>query len=123
VHDVLILEAANDVRNGIALPYVPEELVPQPLPCASAPHKPRNINEVDRRRDDTFAADHPGYGNQAFVRYNGDAEVRVDSRERVILGLGPCPRKAIEYRGLADVRQPDYTHFHGESVSNCSKFT
>jgi hypothetical protein len=39
------------------------------------------------------------------------------------MGLGPSPGKAIEYRGLADVRQTDYTNFHEVSVSNCSKFT
>ena len=101
----------------------PEELIPQPLPCARAPHQSRDVHEVDRRGDDAFAADHPGHGTQAFVRYSGDTEVRVDGRERVILGLGPRPSKAIEYRRLADVRQTDYTHFHEVSVSNCSKFT
>jgi hypothetical protein len=83
---------------------VPEELVSQPLPGASSPHQPRDIHEVDRRGDDAFAADHPGHGDQAFVRDSGDTEVRIDGRERVILGLGPCTGKAIEYRGLADVR-------------------
>jgi hypothetical protein len=72
VYDVLVLETADDVRNGIAFPDVAKELVSQPLPSARAPHQSCDVHEVDRRGDDAFAADHLGHGDQAFVRNSGD---------------------------------------------------
>ena len=98
VHHVLVLEAAHDVGYRVALPYVTQKLVAEPLTGARTAHQPGDVHEVDRRGDDALAPHHPGQRVQAPVRDRGDAQVRVDGGERIILCLGPGPREAVEYR-------------------------
>jgi hypothetical protein len=47
VHDVLVLEAAHDVRDGVGLADVGEELVAEALALAARRHQPGDIDELD----------------------------------------------------------------------------
>ena len=47
-----IVEAARDLHDRVDLADVAEKLVAQPLALARAAHQPRDVDEVDRGRDD-----------------------------------------------------------------------
>ena len=47
--DVVVLEAAQHVGDGVDLPDVGEKLVAQPLPFGGALHQPGDVHELDHR--------------------------------------------------------------------------
>jgi len=51
VHHVGILEAPQDVGDGVHFPDVGEEPVPQPLPLGGALHQAGDIHELNDRGD------------------------------------------------------------------------
>ena len=91
VDDVLVFKAADDVRDGLALPDVSEELVAEALTLARALHEPGDVHEVHRRRHDAFAVHRLRQRREAAVRHHRDTQVRVYGGERVVLGFGPGP--------------------------------
>ena len=52
VHHVLVLEAAHDVRDGVGLADVGEELVAQAFAFGRAGDQPGDVDELDDRRND-----------------------------------------------------------------------
>ena len=56
VDDVVVLEAAHDVRDRVGLADVGEELVAEAFALRRAGDEPRDVDELDRRRDDLLAA-------------------------------------------------------------------
>ena len=54
VDDVVVLEAADDVRDRVGLADVREELVAEALALGCAAHEAGDVDEVDRRGDDRF---------------------------------------------------------------------
>ncbi|MCY1297378.1 hypothetical protein D9M70_468150 [compost metagenome] len=121
VGDVVILEAAQHMHDGIHFADVGEELVAEAFTLRRATHEAGDIDEGDARRDDFLRLGNVGKLAHARVRHRHFAGVRLDGAERVVgcLGgrrLGEC----VEERGLADVRQPDNTAFEAHGVSSVS---
>ena len=48
MHDIVIVETAHDVQDGIGLADVGEELVAKPLAFARAPDKTGDVDKVKR---------------------------------------------------------------------------
>ncbi|KGD42250.1 hypothetical protein DO70_6530 [Burkholderia pseudomallei] len=115
VDDVLVLEAAHDVRDRIGFADVREELVAEALALARAGDEARDVDEFDDGRHDALGLDDFGERLQACVRHLDDADVRLDRAERIVLGGDAGLRQRVEQGGLADVGQADDAAFeaHG----------
>ena len=111
VHDVRVLEAAHHVRDGIGLANVGQELVPQAFTLGCACHQPRDVDELDHRRNDFLRLGDSGKHRQARVGHLDDADVRLNGTERIILRRDPRLGQRVEQRGFADVGQADDTAF------------
>ncbi len=86
VHDVRIVEAADDVRDRVALADVGEELVAQSLALAGAGDEARDVDELDCGGNYLFRLGDRGKRAQARVWHFDDADVRLDRAERIVLG-------------------------------------
>src|SRR5262249_123202 len=56
VMNVAVLKTAHDLHDRIDLADVAEELVAEPFARARAFHEPRDVHELDRRRNDLLRA-------------------------------------------------------------------
>lgn len=107
VDDVLVLEGADDLADRVRLADVREELVAQALTLGSAAHDARDVDEVDRRREDLLGAEdlrelaEAGVGDADHAHVRLDRGERVVGRQHVVLGQG------VEQGRLADIRQAD----------------
>jgi tRNA/rRNA methyltransferase len=106
--DVAILEAAQDMGDGVDLADIGEELVAEPLSLRRAAHQPRDVDKSQPRRDgllrlrDGGQPVEPGVGNRHL------ADIRLDGAEGKIGRLrGGGARQRVEKRRLADIGQPD----------------
>lgn len=114
--DVVVLETAQHVHNGIHLADVGEELVAEALALGRAAHQPGDVYEGDARRDDLLRLGDVGELAHARIGHGDFAGVGLDRAERIVRRLRRrrlCQR--VEECGLADIRQPDDTAFeaHG----------
>ena len=117
--DVVILEAAQHVDDGIDLADVGKELVAQAFALAGAFHQPRDVHEGELRGDDLGALADGGQLFQPFVRHGDLAHIGLDRAEGIVRGLrGLRLRESIEKRRLADIGQADDTAFetHGNPL-------
>ena len=87
VDDVAVVEAAQDVQDGVALADVGQELVAEALAAAGAAHQTGDVDDVDRGRDRALGLADLGKHLQALVRDVGGAEVGFDRAEREIGAL------------------------------------
>ncbi|MCY1234354.1 hypothetical protein D9M72_469350 [compost metagenome] len=116
VGDVVILEAAQHMHDGIHFADIGEELVAEAFALRCAAHQAGDVDERDARRDDFLRLGDVGQLAHARIGNRDFAGVRLDRAERIVGSLsrrrlGEC----VEEGGLADVRQPDNTAFeaHG----------
>ena len=108
VHDVGVLEAADDMQDGVHLADMAQKLVAQAFAVRRAFHEARNVHEFNRRGNE-------GLGFRDFCerfeprfRHGDDAEVRLDGAERVVLRRSLVRTgDGIEQRGFPDVGQTD----------------
>ena len=107
VQDVVVLEAAHDLRDRVALADVREEGVALAFALARAADQTRDVDEVHRRGHGLDRLDDLHERIEARVRHGHDAHVRLDRAERVVRGLGLLGRERVEERRLADVGQTD----------------
>ena len=107
VHDVLVVEAADDMNDGRRLPDVAEELIAQSLALCRALDEPGDVHEFDRRRDHALRVDQRVEIAEAAVGYGDHARIRFDRAEGVILGLDAGGGERVENRALPDVGQAD----------------
>ncbi len=105
--DVVVVEAANNVENGIHAADVPEELVAEPLPQARSPDQPGDVDDLDDCRYHLARLDHRVDLLQPRIGDRQDAEVWFDGGERVVGGVGSGCRQSVEEGALADVGKPD----------------
>lgn len=106
MHDVLVVEAADNVNDGVNLADVGQELVAKALALACAAHQTGDVHELDHRRRGLLCVIEIGQRLQTLIRYSDHADVRVDGAERIvrrsgIFGAGD----GVEQRALADIRQ------------------
>ena len=107
VHDVVVHEAAHEVRDRMRLANVREELVAQPLALRCALDEARDVDELDDGRHDLLRLHDLRERVELRVRHGDDADVRIDRAERIVLGRNLRRRERVEQRRLTDVRQSD----------------
>ena len=103
--DIWIVEAPDDVDDGVRAADIRQELVPKPLSFARAFDKSRDIHKLDHRRSVFLRLIHLCKVVKPFVRHGHDAHIRVDGAERVVCRLRACVRQRVEKRAFADIRQ------------------
>ncbi len=111
--DVVIVEAAHDMDDGIALADVAKELVAEACTLACALDEAGDVHELHDGGGLLVGLPDLSQLVQPLVRHGYDAAVRLDSAEGVvcslrILGGGD----GVEQSGLAHVGQADDTEFH-----------
>jgi hypothetical protein len=106
VGDVVVLEAAQHVGDGVHLADVRQELVAEALALGGAAHEAGDIDERQARRDGLPRLGNGGQLVEPLVGHAHLADVRLDGAERIIGGLCRCRlRQRVEQGGFADVRQ------------------
>ena len=117
VNDVVILEAAHHVGNGIGLADVGEELVAQAFALRRAFYQAGDIDELHGGRQHALRLDDFSQCIQARVGHWHDAAVGFDGAEREVLGRDPGFGEGVEQGGLADVGQADDAAVESHDVS------
>jgi len=107
VLDVVVLEAADDVDDGIDLADVRQELVAEPFALARALDQPRDVHELDDRGHRALRLHDPRQGIEPRIGHLHDAGVGLDRGERVVGHERPGGGEGVEEGGLADVGQAD----------------
>ena len=108
VRDVLVLETAHDVDDGVHLADVREEFIPQPLAVRGALDQPRDVHELDDGGGDLLAVVQGGELVQPLVRHGDDAHVGFDGAEGIVRGFRARVRDRVEQRRFSYVRQAYY---------------
>ena len=112
MHDVLVVEAADNVYNGVHLADMGQKLIAETLALAGAAHQTRDVYEFDNGRSGFLCVVQVGQRLKALIRYRNHADVRVDGAERIVGALRACLRNCVEQSGLADIRESDDAEFH-----------
>ena len=97
MNDVVVVEASDDVDDGIALADVGEELVAEAGAVCGALDQARDVDKLHRRGDDVRGAADGGEGLEAVVGDGDDPGVRLDGAEGVVGRLRE--KRAEEERG------------------------
>ena len=84
MHDVVIIEAANDMHDRIGLTDVREELVTEALSLGGTLYETCDIDELDHRRHDLLRIIKCAQLLQTLIRHSDDTDVRLDRAERVV---------------------------------------
>ncbi len=118
VGDVVIFETAHDVRDGIGLSDISQELVAEPFAFRCARDKARDIDEFHRGRQDLLRLNNICQHIQARIGNRHNADIGLDRAERVVFRRNFVRGQRVEQCRLADVRQTDdATGNSHESVS------
>ncbi len=107
VDDVVVLEAAHDVRDGVGLADVGEELIAEAFALGGAADEAGDVDEVHRRGDDRLRLVELHQRVEPRVGHRHHADVRLDGAERIVGHGGARRRQRVEERRLADVGQAD----------------
>ena len=85
--DVVILETAHDMGDGVAFADIGEELVAEPFAFRGAAHEAGDIDEGEPRRDDFLGTGDASQTLEARVGHRHIADIRLDGAERIIRRL------------------------------------
>ena len=110
--DVVVLETAHHMDDGIDLADGGEKLVAEPLAFRGAAHQTGDIHEGDAGRNDLLRLAQHRELVEARIGHRDLADVRLDGAERIIRRLRRRGlRERIEEGRLADIRQADDAAF------------
>ena len=84
---VRILEAAHDVRDGIGLADIGQELVAQPLALGGAAHEAGNVHEGEAGGNDLLGLGDGRDAVEARIGHGHVAGIRLDRAERIVRRL------------------------------------
>lgn len=116
--DVVVLEAAQHVDDGVNFADIGEELVAQAFALGRAAHEAGNVHEVDAGRDDFLRAGDAGDVVLARIGNRHFAGVRLDGAEGIIRGLrGRGLGQRVEKRRFADIGQADDAAFETHDLT------
>lgn len=107
VHDVLIVEAAHDVDNGVRAADVLEELVAEARTLARALDEARDVDKFDDGGSLLLGVVHLGELIEALIGNGHHADVRLNGAEGVVGAFRARVGDRVEESGLADIRQSD----------------
>jgi hypothetical protein len=105
VDDLGVVEAADDVADGVGGADVAEELVAEAFALGGAFDEAGDVDKLHRGGDEALGLDELGDLGEALVGHGDDAGVGVDGAEGVVRGLGLGAGECVEDGALADVRQ------------------
>ena len=103
MHDVLIVEAAHHMHNGVALPDVGQKLVAQALALGGALDQAGNVHKFHHGGGGLLGVVHLGQRVQPVVGYGHHAHVGVDGAEGVVGALSAGVGNGVEQGALAHV--------------------
>ncbi len=86
--DVVIVEAAQNMKNGVCLSDICQELVPQTLSFACSFHQTRDIYYFHGCRNGALRMTHFGKDIKSLVRHVRRARLRIYGAEREVGALG-----------------------------------
>ena len=109
VHDVLIVEAAHHVDDGIGAADVFEKLIAQTRALAGALDQTCNVDKLDHCGGLLVRLIHLRQLIQPRIRHGHNAHIGLDGAKRIVRALSPGVGDGVEQSGLADVRQADDT--------------
>ena len=109
MHDVLIVEAAHDVDNGVRAADVLEELVAEARALARALDEARDVDKFDDGGSLLLGVVHLGELIEALIGNGHHADVRLNGAEGVVGAFRARVGDRVEESGLADIRQSDDT--------------
>src|SRR5262245_23409236 len=107
-----VVVGAYHVQDGVGLPDVGEELVPEALALVRAAHQSGDVVKLDRLVDHRLRAHGRGDPVEALVGHADNGDVRLDRRERVVGGRCAGTRERVEQRGLTRVRHANDAYLH-----------
>jgi len=108
--DVVIVKAAHNVHNGVALADMAKELVAKACALTCTLHKTGNVHELHDGGGLFVGLPDLGQLVQPLVRHSHDAGVRLDGAEGIVCSLRVLGGgDGVEQSGLAHVGQADDT--------------
>ena len=113
MHDVVVLEAADDLKDRVDLADVREELVAEALPGACAGDEAGDVDEPHRGGDHLLGLDQRLDAGEARIGHRHDAHIGLDGAEGVVLRLDASGGQGVEEGALADIGQADDAAVHG----------
>ena len=117
VDDVGVVEAADDVDDGVGLADVGEELVAEAFAFAGASDEAGDVDEFDDGGLDLLGLDDFSELGEAGVRDFYDADVGLDGAEGVVGSFDAGFGQRVEEGGFADVGQADDAALECHGVS------
>ena len=101
--DVVVLKAADDVNDRVALADVGEEFISQTLAFGSALDQSRDIDKLDGCGRVFVGVIHLGEHVQTLVGNRHNADVRLDGAERIVGALCARIGDRVKQGALSDV--------------------
>ena len=96
VDDVGVVEAADDVQNGVDVADVGQELVAQAFALRRAADDAGDVDQLQDGRDDLLRFDELVDRGQPLIGDGDDADVGLDRAERVVLLAMPAAVSALK---------------------------
>ena len=103
VHDVLVVEAAHHMDDGVGAADVLQKLVAKSRALTGALHQTRDVHEFDDRRGLLVRLVHLRQLVQPRIRNDHHAHVGLDGAERIVGALRPGVGDGVEQGALAHV--------------------
>ena len=117
VGDIVVLEAAHHMGDGVDLADVGQELVAEPLALGGAANEAGDIDERQPRRHDLLGLGELRQRLQPRIGHRHFADVRLDGAERIVRRLRRRRlRERIEERRLADIGHADDAAFETHEI-------
>ena len=111
MHDIVIIETPQHMKNGISFTDICKELVSKTFAFACTFHETCDIHDVDSCRHYPLRVAQVCKSLKSFVRNICGAEIRLDRTKRKIGALGLSRADTVEQCRLAHVRQSYNTAF------------
>ena len=106
VMNIGVLETAHDLHDRIHLANVAQELIAETFPRARSLDEARDVDELDRRRNNFLRMRKFRERFKSRIGYGDDAEIWIDRAERIIGSLRfACARDRVKERGFPNIRQ------------------
>ena len=115
--DVVVVEAAHDVDDGVGFADVGEELVAQAFAFARACNQTGNIDELDDGGLHFLRIDDFRQLRHARVGHFDDADVGFDGAEGIVRRFDARLGQRVKEGGFADVGQADDAAFQAHGFS------